>query len=38
MIMLIAGILLQGGKSPSPLAARITEIKIAYANIDARGR
>ena len=38
ILMLLAGILLQGGRSSSPLAERISDIKTAYANIEAPRR
>ena len=38
ILMLVAGILLQGSKSSSPLADRISEIKKAQANVEAQGR
>jgi hypothetical protein len=36
--MLVAGILLQGSKSSSPLADRISAIKEAQANVEGQGR
>jgi hypothetical protein len=38
ILMLIAGILLQGSKSSSPLADRISSIKTAYASLETTRR
>jgi hypothetical protein len=38
ILMLIAGLLLQGGKPRSPLAERIAAIKIEYASLDTTRR
>ena len=38
ILMLVAGILLQGAKSSSPLADRISAIKTAYASLEAPRR
>jgi hypothetical protein len=38
ILMLIAGILLQGARSSSPLADRISSIKTAYASLETTRR
>lgn len=38
VLMLVAGLLLQGGKPRSPLAERIAAIKIEYAGLDTTRR
>jgi len=38
ILMLLAGILLQGGRSSSPLAERISEIKTEFVNIETPRR
>jgi hypothetical protein len=38
ILMLVAGLLLQGAKASSPLAERITLVKAAYASVDTTGR
>lgn len=38
ILMLVAGILLQGGGSPSPLADRISSVKAAYASLEVPRR
>lgn len=38
ILMLVAGILLQGIRFPSPLADRISSIKTAYARLETPGR
>jgi hypothetical protein len=38
ILMLIAGILLQGAKASSPLAERITIVKAAFASLDTTRR
>lgn len=38
ILMLVAGILLQGAKASSPLAKRISVVKAAFANLDTTRR
>ncbi len=38
ILMLVAGILLQGRESSSPLAERISVVKIEFANLDTTRR
>jgi hypothetical protein len=38
ILMLLAGIVLQGSKSPSPLADRISSIMTAYSHFDTTRR
>jgi hypothetical protein len=38
ILMLVAGILLQGAKSSSPLAERISIVKAAFASLDTTRR
>jgi len=38
ILMLIAGLLLQGAKASTPLAGRIASVKTAYANLEETRR
>jgi hypothetical protein len=38
ILMLVAGLLLQGARASSPLAERITAVKAAYASLDTTRR